>query len=125
MTCHRAWFLTVALCLALSACTLVNDGESDPDVYEGFYAQGIEDSVFEPCHRDEVWQITEGDEAAVQRFLDRVFDEIRAGHNPVYARLRGVLSPRGQIPGFFVTYDRTLELTEVLDVRTIRGDDCR
>ena len=121
---YRALIFAAALCLVLNACALVDGSVSEPDVYEGIYAQGFEDSPFEPCGRSERWLIAAGDTAAVRDFIRRAFDEVQQRHNPMYARLRGTLSPKGPFPGIFITYDRKLELTEVLEVRAIQEGDC-
>ena len=122
---YRALIFAAALCLVLNACALVDGSKSEPDVYEGIYSQGVEDSTFEPCGRSERWLIAAGDTAAVRDFIRRAFDEMQQGHNPMYARLRGTLSSKGSIPGFFVTFDRTLEVTGVLEVRAIQEGDCQ
>jgi len=121
---YRALIFAAALCLVLNACALVDGSVSEPDVYEGIYAQGFEDSPFEPCGRSERWLLAVGDSAAMQHFRERVFEVLRQGNNPMYARLRGTLSPKGPFPGIFITYDRKLELTEVLEVRAIQEGDC-
>ena len=121
----QAPIFAAALCLVLNACALVDGSELEPDVYEGIYSQGFEDSPFEPCGRSERWLLAVGDTAAIQHFRERVFEVLRQGNNPMYARLRGTLSPRGHIPGFFITYDRTLEVTAVLEVRAIQEGDCQ
>jgi len=121
---YRALIFAGALCLVLNACALVDGSESEPDVYEGIYSQGFEDSTFEPCGRSERWLIAVGDTAAMQHFGERVFEVLRQGNNPMYARLRGALSPKGSFPGNFITYDRKLELTDVLEVRAIQEGDC-
>lgn len=123
-----AFLGAVALSLALPACALIdnNDGDDlEPDVYEGVYAQGFEDSTFEPCGREEVWLITAGNDAAMQDFADRVVAVLNTeGGNPMYARLRGTTSAKGTVPGIFITYDRTLALTEVLDVKPLSEQSC-
>ena len=120
---YRALIFAATLGLVLNACALV-DGSASEQVYEGVYSQGIEDSTFEPCGRSERWLIAAGDTAAVRDFVRRAYDEAQQRHNPMYARLRGILSSKGSFPGFFVTFDRTLELTEVLEVRAIQESDC-
>ena len=122
---HPVYLFILALGLMLPACALVDGTENGPDVYEGVFSQGFEDSPFEPCGRSEQWLITTGDTTAMRIFREQVFDVLRAGSNPMYARLHGTLSPKGEYPGIFITYDRQLELTEVLDIRPLRGLDCR
>ena len=121
-----AYLIALALCLALPACALFDSSDDDDAleaaVYEGIYSQGIEAGMFEPCGRDEVWNITTIDVNVIRDFIDRV----RAVEdNPVYARLRGVLSPKGEYVGNFITYDRQLDLTETLEVRSVQESDCR
>ncbi len=121
---YRAPIFAAALCLVLNACALVDGSASEPDVYQGIYVQGFEDSPFEPCGRSEKWLIAVGDTAAMQHFRERVLEVLKQGNNPMYARLRGTLSPKGEFPGNFITYDRILELSEVLEVRVIQEGDC-
>lgn len=119
------YLIILALGLMLPACALIDSTENEPDVYEGTYSQGFEDSPFEPCRRSERWNIITGDTTAMQDFRDRVVAVLNQGSNPMYARLRGTLSPKGQYPGIFITYDHQLELIEVLEVRALRASDCR
>ena len=61
---YRALIFAAALCLVLNACALVDGSASEPDVYEGIYSQGFEDSPFEPCGRSERWLLAVGDVAS-------------------------------------------------------------
>ena len=119
--------MAAGMSLTLAACSLVEgeEGVLTADLYEGVYSQGIEDSTFEPCGRDEVWQIEFDDEAVTRVFIDQVSEVIRQGENPMYARLRGTLSPRGQYPGIFIVYDRELTIIDTEEVRPLQDSDCQ
>lgn len=124
--------LLAALVGSLAGCSLFGtddvfpgDAENEVGIYEGRFAQGFEDSPFEPCGLDETWLITfEGDDAVGRDFIERVTAVTRHA-NPMYVRLRGVPSPKGEYPGIFISYDRRFTLVEVLEVRAPRIGDCR
>ena len=111
----------------LGGCTMSEDPlVLDPmtlQVVEGLYQQGIEDSTFEPCQLEEVWQITADDEVW-QEFMPRVAEALNNG-SPVYVRLEGIPSVKGEYQGFFITYDRIFEMKDVLNVRARSSGDCR
>lgn len=119
------------LLLAFAAgCELLPDGdapnvfpEARPAEFEGFFAQGFEDSTFEPCRRDERWWVT-GDTTALRLLSQGYLDAgQQAGFAPVFARVQGTLSPPGSY-GNFDTFERALAIDEVLEVRAARPDDC-
>ena len=123
--------LVSLLCFTLTACTLIDPNETSFDalageraVFEGRFTQGFEDSIFKPCGQDEAWFLT-ADSTTLRTFIRQSADALGQSGNPVYARLQGTLSLKGEYPGIFITYDRTLTVTEVLDVRPLRTNDCR
>ncbi len=107
-------------CDWISSDSAVVPGRSG--VYAGPFSQGIEDSVFDPCGREEVWKIVGFD--ADTTFGRRVWEQLRAGENPMFVRLQGIPTARGAFEGIFVTYDREFALEEALEVRPLQETDC-
>lgn len=98
-----------------------DDQEIVPGVegtYTGIYSQGIEDSDFNPCiDRDESWQLNSEDPA--------VFSKINeAEGNPVYVKLRGIPSEKGEFMGFYVKFDRQFEVKEVIESKNLNKKNC-
>lgn len=121
--------LLLLLGVGLAGCSLFGEDATvfvpgETAIYEGHYAQGFEDSPFNPCGSDEQWLITfEPEEPVGVAFRERVAATLREA-NPMYVRLRGVPSAKGKYPGIFETYDRQFTLLEVLSVRAPRAGDC-
>lgn len=97
------------------------DGDIKPNVertYKGIYTQGIEDSSFNPCiNREESWRLTINDDSFYKKLS-------AVGENPVFVKLRGIVSEKGRYQGFFVTYDRTFEVNEVIEVTSTNKNKC-
>ena len=116
--------LPLALCMTLTACNLLIDDSDDPlepSVYVGLYSQGIEDSVFRPCDRDENWMLV-ADDSTFTVFIQQM--AAVQFENPTYVRLRGTPSQRETYKGFFMTYDRRFTMTDVVEVRRPQEEDC-
>lgn len=94
-------------------------------VYAGTYSQGIEDSFFSPCVKNENWLIKAEDEAIDSVFAARVLKVLALGANPMFVRLQGVPSLHGNYQGIFMRYDREFAVLGVIEVRPLRANDCR
>ena len=127
----RSILALLFLLLVGAGCELLPDGdepqvfpEARPAQFEGFYAQGFEDSTFQPCGRDDRWWVT-GDEEALRTLAQGYTDAgPQSNYAPVFARVRGTLSPSGTY-GNFDFFARALAIDEVLEVRAARPGDCR
>ena len=97
--------------------------DGDATQFEGFFAQGFEDSTFQPCGSDESWWAT-GEADAMRTLAEGYLDAgERIGYAPVFARVQATLSPPGSY-GNFDKFERALTIEEVLEVRPARPDDC-
>ena len=79
---------------------------------------GNEDSNFNPCiDREESWQLNVQDTTFGTKLQ-------KANGNPVYIKLRGVVSTKGEYRGFFAVYDRRFEVEEVIEVTSTKRKHC-
>lgn len=112
--------------LGINSCNLVGDDShaiipGKEEMFSGIYTQGIEDSTFEPCiNLDERWRFSEIQDTA------SFFSGLRnAEENPVYMEIRGVPTSNGEYQGFFLVYDRQINVKEVLSVTSLQDKDCQ
>lgn len=128
MTTIRLLITTISF-LLLSSCGLLNN-DDDPiagveDVYEGIYYQGIEDSYFVPCiDQEAIWGFDEVPES----FYETLFEELfkNEGIRPLYLNITGTPTKKGKYNGFFISYERTLNVKELNEIRQARENhaDC-
>ncbi len=85
----------------------------------GRLSLGFETTSFRPCGVRENWLPLAGPE------LHSKYDSVAgAMYEPVFARLRGTVGPRGRF-GHVGANDRELRVTRVLEVRGLAERDCR
>ncbi|MBN2733168.1 MAG: hypothetical protein JXR26_12125 [Balneolaceae bacterium] len=120
---HFFGLLILLMSLLIYSCSIF--GGDDPEIvpgvegtYTGIYSQGFEDSDFNPCiDRDESWQLSSEDPAAFSKINE-------AEGNPVYVKLRGIPSEKGEFMGFYVMFDRKFEVKEVLFSKSLNEKNC-
>lgn len=93
--------------------------------YAGRYSQGIEDSPFQPCNLQEKWLLQWDTDSLTSVFITLVTAALNTGSNPMMARLKGEASERGQYKGIYEIFDRVFVVTEILEVRAMKAEDCQ
>ena len=107
--------LVVALVLA-AGCREASLGEEV--VVEGRLSFGFEVTSFRPCQSAENWLPLMS--AKMHARYDSLTD---AMYEPVFARVRGTIGPRGRY-GHMGANDRELHVTELLEMRKSAERDC-
>lgn len=112
-----------ALGIAVAGC-FVQDQifGSSRDVYRGRVSFGFEEAAFRPCGSNEQWWVT-GSDDAVTELQDKWNALGLDWYHPAYAEIKGDRSGSGEY-GHLGAYEREIEVTEVIGVRLLDGDEC-
>ena len=104
----------------IAGLTLVDFGYT-PAIREGFVFLGFERSEFLPCGETAAWWLP------FRKDLNDRYAALAPGKTPVkvFARLQGFSSPEGRPYGHLGGYPREFVVTEVIELRLARDDDCR
>ena len=115
----------IIIALAVGGCSIFSSDDDEiklagkEDVYAGIYSQGIEDSSFKPCiAQNEVWKLINIEDTSFIRQI------IKFKENPVYVKLKGVPSEKGEFRGFFMTYDRQFTVQKVVHIGSLQENGC-
>lgn len=93
------------------------------DLFEGFPGFGFETSAFTPCGVKEHWWVTSANDEVGEE-LTRAYDAASTQNRPVYARLRGKITPKGSY-GHLGMYTREFTVSEIVDLRAKQAGDCQ
>jgi len=104
----------------IAGLTLVDFGYV-PATVEGFVSIGFERSEFLPCGETAAWWLP------FRKDLNDRYAALAPGKTPVkvFARLQGFSSPEGRPYGHLGAYPREFVVTEVIELRPARDNDCR
>ena len=130
MNSHKfSYFILLLLCAGLLQSCGVLRSDDGPPVnteieFEGVYAQGFEDSGFQSCDYDEpVWKpvFNENSFGQLQEFWEN-----RDSNGGPLTRLRivGVVTRKGTYRGIYVTYNREIQILDILDIEYTDNTDC-
>ncbi len=116
------WITSLA---CLGVCLWMAVGRSlESGTWEGYVIFGRGSSSFNPCGSRETWWVKSKGFSKVAEKLQADYERIaQKPYEPVYARLRGEVSRKGQY-GRLGSYQRVLYVEEVLEIRSKRDDDC-
>lgn len=108
--------LVLGLLLGAAACGSV----TAPGVQEhaGYYESGFEVESFRPCGESQAWWVTGG-----ESLRERYREIAAAPYERLYVVVRGTAGPVGRY-GHLGSYQRELEVEEVLEIRRALPTDC-
>jgi hypothetical protein len=108
--------LLVAALVLAAGCREASFGEEV--VVEGRLSLGFEVTSFRPCKSAENWL-----PLMTPEMYARYDSAAEAMYEPVFARVRGTVGPRGRY-GHMGANDRELHVEELLELRRIAERDC-
>lgn len=103
--------------LTLPGASIRQTPQADEIVVHGHFRSAFELSALEACGEDESWWVTTAD-GLIERY-----HAVASNSEPVFVVLRGRLSKPGSF-GHLGAYNRHLQVTEVVDVRSAAEGDC-
>ena len=113
---------SAVLAVSLSGCSLFDGRPGGRSlVHVGQMSFGFEEAAFRPCNSDEQWWITGGD--VVGEMQSRYNDLGVAWYEPVYAKLKGDRSRKGQF-GHLGAYQREFDVSDIVEIRLLEQGEC-
>jgi len=104
--------------------TLLSCNNRDTEIWDGYYINVADNTSFFPCGLDslgESWYVT-GEDKQLVEFLSK-YHEISNTGCEVYVQIKGTKSKKG-LYGNNGSSIREFNLTEILEVRCRKKDDC-